>query len=134
MYLTDNVGLLLNPRCDMDDIFEMSMLLDFYGQMLTERQFEIMDLHFNNDLSFTEISEQLGISRQGVHDNIKRGKETLSEYEKKLCLIEKFLKHKNQAVVALDIINSIDKKELPDEISNKLESIEKVVKDIIETV
>jgi len=118
----------------MDNIFEMSMLLDFYGQMLSERQFEIMDLHFNNDLSFSEISEQLGISRQGVHDNIKRGKEALNEYEKKLCLVEKFLKHKMQAVIALDIINSIDEKEIPEELSKKLVSIEKVIKDIIETV
>lgn len=118
----------------MEDIFEMSMLLDFYGQMLTDRQFEIMDLHFNDDLSLSEISQQLGISRQGVHDNIKRGKATLYEYEQKLGLVDKFMKQKNQAVLALDLISSIDKLSLSDEAHDKLKDIESVIKDIIKTV
>jgi len=118
----------------MDDIFEMSLLLDFYGQMLTDRQFEIMDLHFNNDLSLSEISQQLGISRQGVYDNIKRGKAVLFEYEQKLKLVEKFMQHKNQAVQALELIQTIDKNNLSNDDGKKLESIETVIRDIIKTV
>ena len=52
-----------------------SMLLDFYGQLLTEKQRECFDLHFNEDLSLSEIAEQSGISRQGVWDNIRRAEE-----------------------------------------------------------
>jgi Uncharacterized protein conserved in bacteria len=118
----------------MDDIFEMSLLLDFYGQMLTDRQFEIMDLHFNDDLSLSEISQQLGISRQGVHDNIKRGKATLFEYEQKLKLVEKFAQQKNQAVQALELVKTIDKNNLSDDDSQKLAGIEKVIREIIQTV
>ena len=49
-----------------------SMLLDFYGELLTDKQRECLDLHYNEDLSLSEIAEQLGISRQGVWDNIRR--------------------------------------------------------------
>lgn len=118
----------------MDDIFEMSLLLDFYGQMLTDRQFEIMDMHFNNDLSLSEISQQLGISRQGVHDNIKRGRATLFEYEQKLKLVEKFMQQKKQAVSALELIKSIDLNSLSENDSKKIDSIEKAIRDIIQTV
>jgi len=118
----------------MDDIFEMSLLLDFYGQMLTERQLEIMELHFNDDLSLSEISQQRGISRQGVFDNIKRGKATLFEYELKLGLVDKFTKQRKQALLALKLIESIDKANVSQDISHKLDSIEKVIKDIIKTV
>ena len=61
----------------MDDLYEVSLLMDFYGQMITQRQFEILDLHYNSDYSFGEIAENLNISRQGVHDNIKHGKTAL---------------------------------------------------------
>lgn len=118
----------------MDDIFEMSLLLDFYGQMLTDRQFEMLDLHFNDDLSLSEISQQLGISRQGVHDNIKRGKATLFEYEQKLKLVEKFMQQRNQAVQVLELIKSMDGKNLSDEDGKKLLSVEKIIKNIIQTV
>lgn len=118
----------------MDDIFEMSLLLDFYGQMLTDRQFEMMDLHFNDDLSLSEISQQLGISRQGVHDNIKRGKATLFEYEQKLKLVEKFMQQKDQAVQALELVQTIDKNNLSKDDSQKLANIEKVIRKIIQTV
>ena len=64
-----------------------SMLLDFYGQLLTEKQRECFDLHFNEDLSLSEIAEQSGISRQGVWDNIRRAEATLYELEEKTGLV-----------------------------------------------
>ncbi len=64
-----------------------SMLLDFYGQLLTEKQRECFDLHFNEDLSLSEIAEQSGISRQGVWDNIRRAEATLRELEEKTGLV-----------------------------------------------
>ena len=74
-----------------NDRFERCLLLDFYGELLTEKQRRCCDLHFNEDLSLGEIAEQLGISRQGVWDNIRRGESTLTEIETKTGLISRFL-------------------------------------------
>lgn len=81
----------------MDRVYETSLLLDFYGQLLTDRQYEILDLHFNNDYTLSEIAEQLNISRQAVYDNEKRGSAILNEYECKLGLLSKFLQQKQKA-------------------------------------
>ncbi len=67
-----------------------SMLLDFYGELLTEKQRECYDLHYNEDLSLSEIAEQSGISRQGVWDNIRRAEAALKEMEEKTGLIRRF--------------------------------------------
>lgn len=67
-----------------------SMLLDFYGELLTSKQRECYDLHYNDDLSLAEIAEQLGISRQGVWDNIRRADATLRDIEEKTGLIRRF--------------------------------------------
>ncbi len=66
------------------------MLLDFYGELLTEKQRECFDLHYNEDLSLSEIAEQLGISRQGVWDNIRRAESVLEDVERKTGLLRRF--------------------------------------------
>lgn len=67
-----------------------SMLLDFYGELLTGKQRECFDLHYNEDLSLSEIAEQLGISRQGVWDNIRRAQTAMETVEDKTGLIRRF--------------------------------------------
>lgn len=67
-----------------------AMLLDFYGELLTEKQRECFDLHYNDDLSLSEIAEQSGISRQGVWDNIRRAQAALDEMEEKTGLVRRF--------------------------------------------
>ena len=67
-----------------------SMLLDFYGELLTDKQRECFDLHYNEDLSLSEIAEQLGISRQGVWDNIRRAESAMAEVEEKTGLLPRF--------------------------------------------
>ena len=69
---------------------KLSMLMDFYGQLLTEKQLDAMELYYNEDLSLAEIAEDLGITRQGVRDSIKRGEKQLFDFEVKLGLCEKF--------------------------------------------
>ena len=67
-----------------------SMLLDFYGELLTRKQRECYDLHYNEDYSLSEIAEELNISRQGVWDNIRRAESALTETEEKTGLVARF--------------------------------------------
>lgn len=80
----------------MDKISEISMLLDFYGGLLTEKQRRIMTYHFEEDMSLGEISEELHISRQAVYDIIKRSEKVLRKYEMELGLINRFLLQKQK--------------------------------------
>ena len=64
--------------------FQMTMLFDFYGDLLTDRQKEFFDLYYNEDLSLAEIAANLDITRQGVRDSIKRGEGILLELEQKV--------------------------------------------------
>ena len=73
-----------------DSRLMQSMLLDFYGELLTEKQRECYDLHYTEDLSLSEIAEQSGISRQGVWDNIRRAEASLRQIEEKTGLIRRF--------------------------------------------
>lgn len=73
-----------------DKDLRISVLLDHYGAMLTDKQREVIDLYYNDDLSLAEIAEQEGITRQGVRDNIKRGEAQLIEMEEKLHAARRF--------------------------------------------
>ncbi|MBQ3481010.1 MAG: YlxM family DNA-binding protein [Oscillospiraceae bacterium] len=78
-----------------EDRVMQSLLLDFYGELLTDKQRECCELHFNEDLSLAEIAEQCGVSRQGVWDNIRRGVAALEEIEAKTGLIRRFSETQN---------------------------------------
>lgn len=80
----------------MDEILKQSLLYDFYGELLTEHQKEIYEQFIVEDLSLSEIAKDAGISRQGVHDLVKRCDKILEEYEAKLHLVEKFLSIKEK--------------------------------------
>ncbi len=75
------------------DMFEKDLtlgyLLDFYGELLPERKRSVVDMYYNEDLSLAEIAEQIGISRQGVRDIVKKAEEELLFYEEKLKLASK---------------------------------------------
>ncbi len=73
-----------------DSRFGNIMLLDFYGELLTDKQRECCDLHYNEDMSLSEIAEQLGISRQGVWDNIRRAQAAMEDMERKTGIIRRF--------------------------------------------
>ena len=78
----------------MEKNVEVCLLLDFYGKLLTERQREIMVLYYEDNLSLTEIAEELGISKQGVSDSIKRSEKILYETENKLFLLKQYMEKK----------------------------------------
>ena len=74
----------------MEKNLNVSILLDFYGAMLTQRQQEIFDLYYNDDLSLSEISEQMQISRQAVRDSVTRSKNLMIGFEQRLGLVRRF--------------------------------------------
>ncbi len=78
----------------MDKIYEQTMLFDFYGELLTEHQRRIYEDALYNDMSLGEIAEEQGISRQGVHDLIRRCDRILQSYEDRLHLVQRFARAK----------------------------------------
>lgn len=69
---------------------EISFLLDFYGDVLTEKQRDVMQQYYNDDYSLSEIAENFGITRQGVRDSIKRGEAIILELEQKIGFAKKY--------------------------------------------
>lgn len=86
---------------------EISVLLDYYGQMLTEKQREVAQLYYNEDLSLAEIAQFANITRQGVRDSIKRAEGTLLEMEERLGLARKFRVYHQKLEQIVDCANEI---------------------------
>lgn len=84
-----------------DEVTNISLLYDFYGNLLSERQREIVGLRYEDDLSLAEIAGELGISRQGVYDALKNGERSLNEYEQRLGLVKRFAEE-TEAVEKID--------------------------------
>ena len=82
----------------MNEILEQALLYDFYGELLTDHQKEVYEQFVLEDLSLGEIAREEGISRQGVHEQVKRCDKILEEYEEKLHLVEKFLNIRSQVM------------------------------------
>lgn len=80
----------------MEKIVKQTLLYDFYGELLTEHQREVYGDVVLGDLGYSEAAEEYGVSRQGVHDLVKRVDRQLSGYESKLGLVEKFLKIRSE--------------------------------------
>lgn len=83
--------------------YKFALLLDYYGDMLTPKQRDVLDLYYNEDMSLAEIAEHERITRQGVHDSIHRGEQFLAELEEKLAFAEKMRKFEQ----AFDEISSL---------------------------
>lgn len=76
------------------DTLEMTLLFDYYGDLLTERQQMCFDLRHNQDLSLAEIAEELNVSRQGVHDNLSRAEALLRNMEEKTGCVRRDLEYR----------------------------------------
>lgn len=81
-----------NSRVMLEESIEISVLFDFYGPLLTEKQQTFVDLYFNENLSLNEIASQFGVTKQAVSDALKKAEKSLRTYEEKLGLVERWKK------------------------------------------
>lgn len=111
-----------------DKITEVSLLYDFYGQLLSKRQQEVMSLYYEENLSLSEIAEEFSISRQGVHDALKNAEKSLHQYEAKLGLVSRF-ENSRRAVEMIDrqIEAVIDKNRDNSDLVSSLAEIRSVI-------
>lgn len=121
--------LLYRQEVKMEKIYEQTLLYDFYGELLTKHQQSIYEDAVYNDMSLGEIAEEQGISRQGVHDLIRRCDKILLEYEGKLHLVERFAKARDtiSRIEALTVENPEGKA-----MSKRLEEIRKLSRELLE--
>ncbi|MBP3667927.1 MAG: YlxM family DNA-binding protein [Clostridia bacterium] len=105
---------------------EIGYLLDFYGDILPERRRDIMDLYYNDDLSLSEIAEQLGITRQAVRDSIKKTEQELFFYEEKLGLRRRLTEAEARAEAALSLCRAAGDTVSP-ALTEELEAIRRAV-------
>lgn len=109
----------------MEEKVKISMLCEFYGKLLTEKQYELINDYYNNDLSLSEIAENNNITRQAVRDIIKKGEKKLFEYEEKLKFMQRTLDQEKQIEKALSKLLEIQKKYPNKQIEKALEDIKK---------
>ena len=100
-------------------------LLDFYGELLPERKRSVMDMYYNEDLSLAEIATEIGISRQGVRDIIKKTEEDLLFYEEKLGLA---LRLKRVEACADELKQLSERHSIPEELSRSIDELLSLVK------
>ncbi|MEE1351866.1 MAG: sigma factor-like helix-turn-helix DNA-binding protein [Clostridia bacterium] len=106
---------------------KLVILLDFYGGLLTEKQAEALDCYYNQDLSLSEIADDMGISRQGVMAFLKQGEKHLKSFEEKLGLAARF----ERINIGLDKMKSIVS-DIPD--TDKKSELEDIIKSISENI
>lgn len=107
----------------MEKHIEISILLEIYGELLTKKQYEVLNHYYNEDLSLSEIAENSNISRQGVRDIIKKGESKLFEYEEKLSIMKKT--QQNEKTIE-SILSRLSK--LQENLSDK--KIEKILNEV----
>ena len=115
----------------MDEILHLTLLYDFYGELLTEKQKQVFAMHYQEDLSFSEIAEELSISRQAVRDQLKRTEGILMDYEQKLGLVEKFQSQKKSVRKMLDLLESLGTEGLFEHRIRQMETIKQIAAEIL---
>ena len=93
----------------MEKNVKISIMLDIYGKMLTEKQYKLLDDYYNNDLSLSEIAENEEITRQAVRDNLKKGENNLFEYEEKLGFMKKTIEQEEMVENIISEIEILEK-------------------------
>ena len=107
----------------MEDKVKISILLEIYGNLLTDKQKSLLEDYYNNDLSLSEIAENNEITRQAVRDILKKGEKKLFEYEEKLGIMKKNSIQEEQIAMILSEIAKINSKDSDKEIARVLEDV-----------
>lgn len=124
----------------LDKKYHQALLFDFYGELLKSNNKEIYEDYILNDLSLSEIADERGVSRQGIHDTIKRTSKRLEEYESKIHLLKRYGSIQDKVENIQSIISDIksdnllcekDNKSISDSLLNRLTHIEEILKDIM---
>lgn len=102
---------------------EVSVLYDYYQELLTKTQQNIIELYFNYDLSLSEIAEEIGISRQAVYDHIKRSEKLLFEYEEKLQMVQGDRRRREKLKEILGEVKSLQDQEKDPGLHRALEKL-----------
>lgn len=109
----------------MEKHVEISMLCEIYGKLLTEKQYELLNDYYNNDLSLSEIAENNDITRQAVRDIIKKGENKLFEFEEKLLFMKRMLDQEKQIQEILVELSKIEETSSDKKIEKILNNIRK---------
>lgn len=129
-YLTGRFSYsMMSTVMQMEEFVVQSLLYDFYGELLTEHQRRIYEEVVFNDFSASEVAKEEGISRQGVHDMIKRCGRLLEGYEAKLHLVEKFL-HIRESVRQIQTLTAAEQES--GSLEQRMEQIRNISSDILE--
>ena len=115
----------------MERIVEQNLLYDFYGELLTAHQKEIYGEHILNDMTATEIAAEFGITRQAVHDKIRRCDKILTDYEARLHLVAKFLTAKEK-IKEIHTLSRRLLKEDKEQMEEDIRQIESVCNQVLE--
>ena len=128
-YLTPiRLSCMITQVINVNEILKQALLFDFYGELLTDHQKEIYGQFLLEDLSLGEIARDAGISRQGVHDIVKRCEQALAGYEEKLHLVEKFMTVKNKVKQIDELLDGYEKENAEELVAD----IRKISDEIIE--
>lgn len=117
-----------------EKVERIAWLLDFYGGLLTDKQQHCMDLHYNQDMSLGEIAAQFNVSRQAVHDLLRRSEGLLVEYEERLKLFDRFQQNRDQLSSILEYTKTLQQKvntaagaEISDELTTICSMLEQLI-------
>lgn len=116
-----------------EKLVKIGILFDFYGKMLSSKQYNVVDLYYNYDLSLSEIGEEQGISRQGVYDTLKRAEENLYQYEDTLKLVHRFYRNKEDVFQIYKLIDDMIEESIKTN-NEKLKDIANALKDSVKKV
>ena len=115
----------------MEKNVKISILLDIYGKMLTEKQYSLLDDYYNNDLSLSEIAENEQIPRQAVRDNLKKGENNLFEYEEKLGFMKKTIEQEEKVEKILSEISKIEENISDEKTTKVLENVKNKLNSLV---
>jgi predicted DNA-binding protein YlxM (UPF0122 family) len=114
----------------LDELVNLSMLYDFYGDLFTEHKKHVFEDYVLNDLSLSEIADELNISRQGVHDIVKRCTQELKDYEDRLSLVKKFSSIKHKLTIMKELCIDIEETRNVDKILDIVTLADDILKEL----